>query len=51
MPQFTPYYFLNQITFAFVVLLIVVYIFSKYILPLFTLQQVTRNYIKKLSNK
>ena len=51
MPQLIPYYFLNQITFAFVVLLILVYILSKYILPLFTLLQVARIYITKLSNK
>jgi F-type H+-transporting ATPase subunit 8 len=51
MPQLIPYYFLNQITFAFVALLILVYILSKYILPLFTLLQVARIYITKLSNK
>ena len=51
MPQLIPYYFLNQIIFAFVVLLVLVYIFSKYILPLFTLSQVIRVYITKLSNK
>ena len=51
MPQLIPYFFLNQIIFAFVVLLVLVYIFSKYILPLFTLQQVARIYIRKLSNK
>jgi F-type H+-transporting ATPase subunit 8 len=51
MPQLTPYYFLNQITFAFAALLILVYILSKYVLPLFTLLQVARIYITKLSNK
>ena len=51
MPQLYPYLFLNQITFTFVVLLILVYILSKYILPLFTLLQVARIYITKLSNK
>ena len=51
MPQLIPYYFLNQITFAFVALFILVYILSKYILPLFTLLQVARIYITKLSNK
>nr|YP_009870411.1 ATP synthase A chain subunit 8 [Omphalotus japonicus]QKJ84734.1 ATP synthase A chain subunit 8 [Omphalotus japonicus] len=51
MPQLIPYFFLNQIIFAFVVLLILVYILSKYILPLFTLLQVVRIYITKLSNK
>ena len=51
MPQLYPYLLLNQITFTFVVLLILVYILSKYILPLFTLLQVARIYITKLSNK
>jgi F-type H+-transporting ATPase subunit 8 len=51
MPQLLPYFFLNQITFVFVVLLVLVYILSKYVLPLFTLLQVARLYITKLSNK
>nr|UEX93006.1 ATP synthase F0 subunit 8 [Paramarasmius palmivorus] len=51
MPQFVPFSFLNQIIFSFSVLLILVYILSKYILPLFTLLQVVRIYITKLSNK
>lgn len=50
MPQLIPYYFLNQILFNFIILLSLIYILSKYILPLFTLQQVIRNYITKLSN-
>ena len=33
MPQLIPFYFLNQIVAAFVVLFGIVYIFSKYILP------------------
>ena len=51
MPQLIPYTFLNQIIFSFTVLLILVYILSKYILPLFTFLQVIRIYITKLSNK
>ena len=51
MPQLIPFYFLNQIIYSFTVLLILVYILSKYILPLFTLLQVIRIYITKLSNK
>jgi F-type H+-transporting ATPase subunit 8 len=51
MPQLIPFYFLNQIVAAFVVLFGIVYIFSKYILPSFTFQQVIRQYITKLSNK
>lgn len=51
MPQLIPFYFLNQLSFAFLVLISLIYIFSKYILPLFTFQQVIRMYITKLSNK
>ena len=50
MPQLIPFYFLNQISFAFLILIGLIYVFSKYILPLFTFQQVTRTYITKLSN-
>ena len=51
MPQLIPFTFLNQIIFSFTVLLILVYILSKYILPLFTFLQLIRIYITKLSNK
>jgi len=51
MPQLIPFYFLNQLSFSFLTLLTLIFVFSKYILPLFTLQQVTRMYIIKLSNK
>ena len=50
MPQLIPFYFLNQLSFSFLTLLVLVYVFSKYILPLFTFQQVVRMYITKLSN-
>ena len=51
MPQLLPFYFLNQLSFSFLSLLAIIYILSKYILPLFTLQQVIRMYITKLNNK
>ena len=51
MPQFYPSYFDNQLVFAFLTLLALIYIFSKYILPLFTLTQVIRVYITNLINK
>ena len=51
MPQLIPFYFINQLSFSFLTLLILVYVFSKFILPLFTFQQVIRMYITKLSNK
>jgi F-type H+-transporting ATPase subunit 8 len=51
MPQLVPFYFVNQLSFSFLSLLVLIYVFSKYILPLFTFQQVIRVYITKLSNK
>ena len=51
MPQLIPYFFLNQILFYFLAFFILVYTLSKYVLPLFTLQQVIRTYITKLSRK
>ena len=51
MPQLIPFYFINQLSFSFLSLLALIYIISKYILPLFTYQQVIRMYITKLSNK
>lgn len=50
MPQLLPFYFVNQFSFAFLTLLVIIYIFSKYILPIFTFMQVTRMYITKLIN-
>jgi len=51
MPQLIPFYFINQLSFAFLSLLALIYVFSKYILPYFTYVQVIRMYITKLSNK
>jgi F-type H+-transporting ATPase subunit 8 len=51
MPQLIPFFFLNQLSFSFLTLLVLIYVFSKYILPLFTFQQVIRMYITKLSKK
>ena len=48
MPQLAPFFFVNQLTFSFLTLLALIFVFSKYILPLFTFQQVVRMYIKKL---
>ena len=49
MPQVVPYFFLNQIISSFIILFSLVYILSVYFLPLFTLQQVIRFYITKLT--
>uniref|UniRef100_UPI0031F451EA ATP synthase F0 subunit 8 n=1 Tax=Russula vinacea TaxID=517384 RepID=UPI0031F451EA len=51
MPQLIPFYFVNQFSFSFLVLACLIYIFSKYVLPLNIFQQTIRMYITKLSNK
>ena len=33
MPQLVPFYFVNEVTFAFTILPLLIYVFSKYILP------------------
>ena len=48
MPQLLPFYFVNQLTFAFFVLIAMIYVFSKYVLPMFTELFLTRMYITKL---
>nr|WCJ12507.1 ATP synthase membrane subunit 8 [Lecanora bermudensis] len=48
MPQLVPFYFLNQITFVFVLLTVMIYIFSKYILPRFVRLFAARVFITKL---
>ena len=48
MPQLVPFYFINQITFGFVFLIVILYIMSKYILPRFVRLFVSRMFISKL---
>ncbi len=48
MPQLVPFYFVNQVTFAFISLVIMIYVFSKYILPRFVRLFTTRIFISKL---
>ena len=50
MPQLIPFYFLNQLFFSFISLFVIVYILSKYILPLFAYKPVIRIFILKLNN-
>nr|YP_010233342.1 ATP synthase F0 subunit 8 [Auricularia heimuer]YP_010411993.1 ATP synthase F0 subunit 8 [Auricularia delicata]YP_010574180.1 ATP synthase F0 subunit 8 [Auricularia cornea]QSX43107.1 ATP synthase F0 subunit 8 [Auricularia heimuer]URP31153.1 ATP synthase F0 subunit 8 [Auricularia delicata]UZH94025.1 ATP synthase F0 subunit 8 [Auricularia cornea] len=49
MPQLIPFYFINQLVFSFLTLLALIYVFSKYILPLFFSLQVIRMYLINLS--
>ena len=48
MPQLIPFFFFNQLISAFIVLALLVFIFSKYILPSYTYTQMIRLYITKL---
>ena len=48
MPQLVPFYFINQVTFAFTFLIIILYILSKYVLPRFVRLFVSRMFISKL---
>lgn len=48
MPQLVPFYFINQVLFAFAIIVLLVYVFSKYILPKFVRLFSTRTFISKL---
>jgi len=48
MPQLLPFYFVNQITFTFALLIVMIYLLSKYILPRFVRLFLTRTFISKL---
>lgn len=48
MPQLVPFYFINQVIFAFTLLTIIIYVFSKYVLPRFVRLFLTRVFISKL---
>jgi len=48
MPQLVPFYFVNKVTFTFIILIIMIYIFSKNILPRFVRLFLTRIFISKL---
>ena len=45
MPQLVPFYFINEVLFAFTIIVIIVYILSKYILPRFVRLFLSRVFI------
>jgi hypothetical protein len=51
MPQILPFYFISQIFVTFMLLFLVIFVLSKYILPINLFNQVIRSYIVKLINK
>lgn len=48
MPQLLPFYFINQLSFGFLVLITMIYVFGTYVLPMFSELFVSRMYITKL---
>jgi F-type H+-transporting ATPase subunit 8 len=48
MPQLVPFYFVNEVTFAFILLVVMIYVFSKYVLPRFVRLFTSRVFISKL---
>jgi len=48
MPQLVPFFFVNQVIFLFAILVLLIYVFSKYILPRFVRLFATRVFISKL---
>jgi F-type H+-transporting ATPase subunit 8 len=48
MPQLVPFFFVNQVIFNFSLLLLIIYMFSKYILPRFVRMLKTRLHINLL---
>lgn len=48
MPQLVPFYYVNEVTFAFAILATLIYIFSKYTLPRFVRLFTTRIFISRL---
>jgi len=48
MPQLIPFYYVNEVTFVFAILVVLLYVFSKYTLPRFVRLFSTRLFISKL---
>nr|YP_009992176.1 ATP synthase F0 subunit 8 [Trichoderma lixii]YP_010461109.1 ATP synthase F0 subunit 8 [Trichoderma afroharzianum]QNN85684.1 ATP synthase F0 subunit 8 [Trichoderma lixii]UBK11671.1 ATP synthase subunit 8 [Trichoderma harzianum]UUF68288.1 ATP synthase F0 subunit 8 [Trichoderma afroharzianum] len=48
MPQLTPFYYMNEIVFAFSIIVILLFILSKYILPRIVRLFLSRMFINKI---
>ena len=48
MPQLVPFYFINEISYAFIIIISIIFISSKYILPSFVRLFMSRTLISKL---
>ena len=51
LPQLVPFFFVNQASYNFLLLVIIIYLFSKYILPRFVRLFKTRIFLKTLESK
>ena len=51
MPQLVPFYFINEVLFTFFIIVIILYIFSEYILPRFIRLFLSRTFILELWKK
>ena len=47
MPQLVPFFFINVVIFTFVILILIIYVLSKYILPRLVRLYTTRGLLKK----
>ena len=50
MPQLIPFYFMNEVTFAFSIIVLIIFVLSKYVLPRFVRLFLARTFISKLFN-
>jgi len=48
MPQLVPFFFINEVTFTFIYIVLLIYLLSKYILPRFVRLFLSRVFISKL---
>nr|YP_008474976.1 ATP synthase F0 subunit 8 [Barnettozyma californica]AGS44252.1 ATP synthase F0 subunit 8 [Barnettozyma californica] len=48
MPQLVPFYFLNQLTYGFILLVILLVLFAQFLLPRILRLYITRLFISKL---
>jgi F-type H+-transporting ATPase subunit 8 len=48
MPQLVPFYYMNEIVFSFGLIVLILYILSKYILPRIVRLFVSRTFIDKI---
>lgn len=48
MPQLVPFYYMNEIIFAFAIIVVILYVLSKYILPRIVRLFLSRMFINKI---